>query len=103
MIDAIECFCKKLAEDNAWRPLPAGYHFRTLASFPCCDPWEVMPITIYTSIEIKDGCEWVVDRNECGLELRKIVDRCDTDGEDRKQGGKMQNNCIKWKIDPEMD
>ncbi|KAK5994507.1 Killer toxin subunits alpha/beta-like protein [Cladobotryum mycophilum] len=52
-----------------------------------------------SSIEIKNGCEWVVDEAECGVELRKPIDRCDTKGENNKSGWTLENNCIRWRMD----
>lgn len=56
---------------------------------------------ITSSIDLKDGCEWTVDEYQCGQELRKILDGCNTGGENGKQGGTMDGNCVKWRLDPD--
>jgi hypothetical protein len=54
-----------------------------------------------TTFEIKDSCKWPhYGRVDCNTEFRKIVDGCNTRGENGKQGGTMEGNCIKWRVDP---
>jgi hypothetical protein len=55
-----------------------------------------------TTFEIMDFCRWdSFDKNTCGREFRKIVDGCNTKGENGKQGGTMESgDCIKWRVDP---
>jgi len=65
------------------------------------DTPEIVPIGIVTTIEVKAGCEWKVDTFECGQQLRIPIDKCNEDGEDHKQGGTLENNCLKWTIDVE--
>jgi hypothetical protein len=55
---------------------------------------------IVPSVEAKAGCEWKADAAECKSELRKIIDQCDTNGEDRKQGGRLVGDCLTWRLDP---
>lgn len=54
-----------------------------------------------TTFEIKDFCEWKhYGRVDCSNEFRKIVDGCNTKSENGKQGGIMDGNCVKWRVDP---
>jgi hypothetical protein len=100
-IDAIDRFCKVIRGFN--QPLKAGTYYEQTESWGASsyDPWESAVVKIDSSIKILPGCEWYVDENECGRELRKPIDQCNTDGENRKQGGTMKNNCVEWRIDPQ--
>src|SRR5690606_30155793 len=71
-------------------------------------------------LEAKSGCAWLLNlvrrsgnaiymsfytnwfplQNECTEQFMKIVDDCNTDTQSKKQGGTMENNCLKWRIDP---
>ncbi|KAJ9653597.1 hypothetical protein H2201_009127 [Coniosporium apollinis] len=95
MIQAIDRFCAAIAG----RTLRPREVFTKRESWECCGEGEVVPVGTETIIEVKSGCEWKVDEYECGQQLRLPVDKCDEDGENRKQGGFLENNCLKWSID----
>lgn len=94
MIEAITVACRSVAGGKY-----NGSYLTPVDNPPMASGKTYMVYT--TTLEVKDGCEWTVDEYECGQELRKIVDGCDTSGENSKQGGTMDGNCIKWRIDPD--
>jgi hypothetical protein len=55
-----------------------------------------------TTFEIVDFCSSKnFNKSECGREFRKIVDGCNTKGENGKQGGAMvSEDCVNWRVDP---
>ncbi|KAF7359768.1 Glycoside hydrolase family 55 protein [Mycena venus] len=55
--------------------------------------------TILVSAEAINGCSWVVDGN-CNRLLRLPTDRCNTNGENGKQGGFETDLCGQWRMDP---
>ncbi|KAF2271257.1 glycoside hydrolase [Westerdykella ornata] len=100
MINPVESYCETVLRNGehisgGWKGAEGRY------PFPCCDrSVEVMPIAVYVQMELKDGCEWTFNRNECRAEFRKIIDGCDKSGENRKQGGTIEGNCLRWRVDP---
>ncbi|KAG6541493.1 hypothetical protein Mapa_017090 [Marchantia paleacea] len=52
------------------------------------------------SAEAFRGCSFRMDENECGRLLRRPTDECNTGGENGKQGGYVQDDCRKFKMDP---
>ncbi|KAF1943672.1 hypothetical protein EJ02DRAFT_510814 [Clathrospora elynae] len=56
----------------------------------------IMQVEIIAFVEVVpgSGCEWKVDVEQCKTQFRKIIDKCDEDGEDRKQGG----ICVRVKL-----
>ncbi|KAH7091907.1 hypothetical protein FB567DRAFT_557562 [Paraphoma chrysanthemicola] len=70
-------------------------------SFPCCEKnHEIVPLSVEMSIEVHMGCQWDFDVNDCKAAFRKIIDGCDTNGRDDKQGGRLVGNCITFRVDP---
>ncbi|KAF2032665.1 hypothetical protein EK21DRAFT_86973 [Setomelanomma holmii] len=61
---------------------------------------EVVNVEIIAFVEALPGCKWKVDVNKCKEVFRDIIDNCDTNGENRKQVGRWENNCLKWRLDP---
>ncbi|KAH9209807.1 pectate lyase superfamily protein-domain-containing protein [Leptodontidium sp. 2 PMI_412] len=57
-------------------------------------------VTIHLSLEIKAGCTWVWDLNECLKYLSVPTDSCNCNGVNGKQGGVVTNDCYTWRIDP---
>ncbi|KAH9479031.1 hypothetical protein JR316_0007605 [Psilocybe cubensis] len=55
--------------------------------------------TILVSGQAINGCSFKVDSN-CNRLLRLPVDRCNTDGENGKQGGFETDLCGSWRFDP---
>ena len=100
MIQAIERFCRVIHDME--QPLgPGFFHEKHEQWAGGWDFFEGGVVEVVTSLEIKPGCQWQANENICGRELRQVVDKCNTDGENRKQGGWMENNCAKWRVDPQ--
>ncbi|KAH6649971.1 pectate lyase superfamily protein-domain-containing protein [Chaetomium tenue] len=55
---------------------------------------------IHWTFEVKEGCVWTFDFDECLHYLKTPVDSCDCGGENGKQGGYGSNNCLSWMFDP---
>ncbi|KAH6845713.1 pectate lyase superfamily protein-domain-containing protein [Chaetomium sp. MPI-CAGE-AT-0009] len=55
---------------------------------------------IHWIFEVKEGCAWTYDLDECLRYLKTPVDSCDCGGENGKQGGYGANNCVSWMFDP---
>ena len=101
LVDAIDALCRyydqALFELNT-RTLPAGL-YQIDRNFKA----DGQEYTDYvTTFEIMDFCKWEnFSFDDCGRELRKIVDGCNTKGENGKQGGTMKTgDCVKWRVDP---
>lgn len=90
---AAESFCHNVVDDDAQGPIRSnyrregkkspghGYHFKV-------------------SFEVYEGCGWKADFDECMRYMRVPIDSCDCSAKGNKQGGWVENNCIKAKIDP---
>ncbi|KAL3593213.1 hypothetical protein FPOAC2_07507 [Fusarium poae] len=92
-----ESFCNKVVSKNKdngyyWsndkleeKLLPGGggrgYHYKVL-------------------FEVKEGCLWKADFDECMRYMKVPIDSCDCSAKGNKQGGWVENNCITAKIDP---
>lgn len=57
-------------------------------------------VTIHLSFQIKAGCTWVWDLDECLKYLSVPTDSCNCKGVNGKQGGTVTNDCYTWRIDP---
>ncbi|KAK4103745.1 glycoside hydrolase family 55 protein [Parathielavia hyrcaniae] len=55
---------------------------------------------IHWTFEVKEGCAWTFDFDECLLYLKTPVDSCNCGGENDKQGGYGSNDCLSWMFDP---
>jgi hypothetical protein len=101
MIKAISNFCDgieaNVKKDNG-RAIPKGFY---RPGEPTVEKGKTY-VFIDTTFEVLEGCEWQFSATDCGLEFRKIVDGCNTKGENGKQGGTMDGACIKWRIDPDV-
>ncbi|RSL95923.1 hypothetical protein CDV31_013702 [Fusarium ambrosium] len=90
---AAESFCHNVVDDDEQGPIrsnykredkknpPKGYHF-------------------ILSFEVYEGCGWEADYDECMRYMRVPIDSCDCSAKGNKQGGWVENNCIKARIDP---
>ncbi|KAF2661571.1 glycoside hydrolase family 18 protein [Lophiostoma macrostomum CBS 122681] len=97
MVNAADSFCDGVQEN--YQHLSAGMSLNATQTFSlCCG--EVTGVKLYTYLLIKDGCEWAVSNSTCKTEMRKMIDQCDEDGENRKQGGTIEGDCI---VDPNSD
>ncbi len=59
------------------------------------------PIHVYVELAVKPNCQFTVDYAKCERYLRAPIDSCNCEGADGKQGGTMENRCLKWRIDPQ--
>jgi hypothetical protein len=57
-------------------------------------------VEIVVSLDIFTGCQWTWSLDECTRYLRVPIDSCNCDGVNGKQGGIVENNCYRWRIDP---
>jgi hypothetical protein len=66
---------------------------------------EFMGVEINAFVEFVpgSGCEWKVGVNDCKAELSKIIDHCDENGEDMKQGVSHSGDCLNWHLYPNLD
>jgi len=39
----------------------------------------------------------------CEGVMRRMIDECDTNRENRKQGGRVVGDCLTWRLDPNAD
>jgi chitinase len=100
MVNAADAYCERsLKGHTVWEKWNPG----ELKSSFSRDDNEVVPVEIISYVEAKEGCEWNVDVNVCKAEMRKIIDKCDTNGENRKQGGRIVGDCLTWRLDPNAD
>lgn len=60
-------------------------------------------LNILIRIEAKANCRWNMNKDECNKQLLQIVDGCDQEGTNDKQGGILENNCLIWRVDPEFN
>ncbi|BBN01018.1 hypothetical protein MPTK1_2g03950 [Marchantia polymorpha subsp. ruderalis] len=58
------------------------------------------PETGHIDISAEARCSISVSPNECNRLLRRPTDECNTGGENGKQGGFVEDNCKKFKMDP---
>jgi hypothetical protein len=103
LIEAIEDLCQKVGQalsENGLTDLGPGL-YQSDRNFKV----KGQKYTDYvTTFEIKDTCRWwKYGRYDCNQEFRKIVDGCNTGGENGKQGGTMEGNCVKWRVDPNQE
>ena len=59
------------------------------------------PIHVVAALAIKPNCEFRIDYARCERYLRAAIDGCNCSGENGKQGGTIENRCLKWRIDPQ--
>lgn len=90
---AAESFCHNVVDDDEQGSIrsnyrredkknpPKGYHF-------------------VLSFEVYEGCGWEANYDECMRYMRVPIDSCDCSAKGNKQGGWVENNCIKARIDP---
>jgi chitinase len=60
----------------------------------------VVPLAVEMSMEMHMGCPWEIDVNDSKAWFRKIIEDCDTNGRDDKQGGRVVGNCVTFRVDP---
>ncbi|KAK6215409.1 hypothetical protein QIS74_08428 [Colletotrichum tabaci] len=97
----IESFCSNIGSDAkdvgarglndrraATGELTGGYKRRDTKTLDKNDK-------ISFSLEVMDGCAWTFDLDECARYFKTVVDSCNCDGENGKQGGYGGNNCLK--------
>lgn len=90
---AAESFCKYDLQAMDVSVFPEKYYYFNKKNPPGS-------FRIDLSIEVKSGCEWTFNYDECVRYLKVPINSCDCDGEDGKHGGIVENSCVKWMIDP---
>ncbi|KAL2669900.1 hypothetical protein Neosp_015066 [[Neocosmospora] mangrovei] len=76
---AAESFCHNVIDDDAQGSVRSNYRL---------------------SFEVYEGCGWKANYDECMRYMRVPIDSCDCSAKGNKQGGWVENNCIKARIDP---
>ncbi|KAF9696769.1 hypothetical protein EKO04_005748 [Ascochyta lentis] len=102
MVDSADKMCelnlKGTTLTEKWNPGEQKLSYSKIDS-------EIMQVEIIAFVEVVpgSGCEWKVDVEQCKTQFRKIIDKCDEDGENRKQGGTLSGDCLNWRLDPNRD
>jgi hypothetical protein len=91
---AASSFCGDIEKDK----LVAGY-FRSV-DFPQNFNGGAGTVTITISMKIKKGCSFDWNRSLCQKYLSVPADSCNCAGVNGKQGGTVENNCYKIRVDP---
>ncbi|RCI15299.1 hypothetical protein L249_7000 [Ophiocordyceps polyrhachis-furcata BCC 54312] len=98
IVPSIDMFCQGAAG--------TALDFRTKPSFVgkiMVDLFHLFDTKIYISVHLKEGCEYRIREEECRLTLMDMVNVCAAKGFfGGKTGGMIENNCLKWIIDPEL-
>jgi hypothetical protein len=63
-------------------------------------PFQFSDVVVIEGVYVNEGCKWKIDIDWCRAEMRKIIDGCNTGGENGKQGGTIEGDCVNWRIDP---
>ncbi|KAG6001336.1 hypothetical protein E4U21_004434 [Claviceps maximensis] len=119
--NAIDSYCNHLRDQG--RIFHAGYTHEENIPFNG-DP---LPLVVVIKLTVKAGCSWLnqpplletrdVSDNStkmlekrgqygkelCSRYLHAIVDSCNCEGVDGKQGGMLFNDCYEWNLDPNFD
>ncbi|KEZ41672.1 Uncharacterized protein SAPIO_CDS6833 [Scedosporium apiospermum] len=98
---ASNSFCRSLGDEGVVLRVPAGRSSQVISRNyepPANGQW---PINIDVSLEIRNGCEFTVNYNQCMRYLKVPIDSCDCGGINGKQGGWVANRCYTWRIDPQ--
>ncbi|KAJ7171456.1 hypothetical protein C8R46DRAFT_1262961 [Mycena filopes] len=87
LISAIDDWCGKVIGTTVTngQTLLAYYNFGTFV--------------VSLSAKAINGCNFVIDGN-CNRLLRLPVDKCNTGGENFKEGGFVTDSCGQWTLDP---
>ncbi|KAH8690398.1 pectate lyase superfamily protein-domain-containing protein [Phaeosphaeriaceae sp. PMI808] len=67
------------------------------------DSSEFGAISVATSLEVKAGCEFVYSDAAYNKYMNVPIDSCNCAGKNGKQGGKVENNYYKFRLDPEKE
>lgn len=96
MEDAAASFCGDIEDDR----LVPGY-FRS-KDFSLTYNGGLGTVTITISMQIKSGCGFDWDRSLCEKYLSVPAASCNCAGVNGKQGGILENNCYKMRVDPNL-
>ncbi|GJC99199.1 glucan endo-1,3-alpha-glucosidase agn1 [Colletotrichum higginsianum] len=94
LASAADYFCTKVTEEYK-NPLGGGslieygILFRAIINFK-----------VDVSVEVKNGCSWRPNKEECIRYTNVPLDSCDCSGTAFKYGGWVENNCVKFRVDP---
>lgn len=97
MQNAAEDFCLAIEDDN----LIEDYFRSEEYTFPYNGG--IGYVSIIVSLDIEPNCEFAWNLNECKKYLSVPTDSCNCGGLNGKQGGVVSNNCLSWRIDPELN
>lgn len=59
-------------------------------------------VTTSMSLQIKPRCSFNFEMNLCQKYFSVPADSCNCGGVNGKQGGVIENNCYKWRVDPNL-
>lgn len=94
MQSAAESFCESIRNSEM------GPGFYSSREYDFAYNGGVGFVSIRISLEIKPKCSFEFNKNLCRKYLSVPTDSCNCGGIDGKQGGIVENNCYKWRIDP---
>lgn len=92
IIAAADSFCRSLGNDAA------GPVFHEFYKEDTKQPSHDYHFSI--SFEVFRGCEWEYSLAECMKYMNVPIDSCDCSQKGDKQGGRVANNCIAVRLDP---
>ncbi|KAH6994560.1 hypothetical protein EDB82DRAFT_556830 [Fusarium venenatum] len=103
-IEALESFCDRFegqvldaTKPGTERTLQCKHGVGCLSIFGCS-------VDVVMSVTVINGCRFTIgnkgSKSECGRNLRRMIDECDTSDTRYKQGGTMTSNCAIWRFDP---
>lgn len=84
----------------------AGYTLTETVNFGALNPAFTSPslrTIVFVEVKPGTGCKWKIDKNVCQAQFRRIIHDCDTNTENSKQGGTIEGDCLRWRLDPRAD
>lgn len=100
LFNAISSYCKQLNSRGPVLPPKFFHEFKFPFSAHGGNP---IQMEVVISLDVFDKCKWDVNEAECTRYLKIPVDSCDCKSSDWKTGGVVENNCLRWRIDPNND
>ncbi|KAI3341075.1 hypothetical protein F4824DRAFT_363645 [Ustulina deusta] len=93
IVAAAESFCHNVVDDDSQGEIRSNYR-KTATKQPASG------YHFDLEFEVKEGCGWKADFDNCMRYLRVPIDSCDCSKKGEKQGGTVSNNCLYARIDP---
>jgi hypothetical protein len=94
--NAVTSFCNILGDKG--EAMANNYYYEQDFPFPYNGGIGIIDITI--SVQVKPSCEWNYTFDDCYRYLEVPANSCNCGGVNGKQGGTVENNCLKWRMDP---